>query len=98
LLRLIPGGRLRFPAVFGPAGNFPKETQSQAHCDARSIMRQDQSPWAVRERHRRQLGPNKKAPRFCKRCARSISPRIERRTRPPHPAPHLVTIAKRPSK
>jgi len=45
---------------------------------------------------RRQHEPNKKAPRPCEACARLSSPRIEHRTRPPHPTPRIVTIAKRP--
>ena len=42
-------------------------------------------------------GEIKKARSFFSRRARSDRPRIEHRAHPPHPAPRIVTIAKRPS-
>ncbi len=42
-------------------------------------------------------GEIKKARSFLSRRARSDRPRIEHHARPPHPAPRIVTIAKRPS-
>ena len=64
----------------------------------RKAMRRDLAVWASPHTLLPSAGPNKKAPLLCEECARSSSPRVEHRTRPPHPTPRIVTIAKRPSK
>jgi hypothetical protein len=96
LLRTAPGGRAVVAHQYRglPAPPVPSKEGTGLAC--RSLARgiaPGPPTWAVRarrgrHRHQRTIRPGRKF---------RAGPAIEHRARPPHPAPRIVTIAKRPS-